>query len=507
LRVTGDGRRVTGDGRRVTAFPIRATISAMLDRAPSPETIDRIGRALGRFDLTLLGPEPERLRLETLGLTEYLAPRLREADGALVVAVVGASGSGKSTLVNSMARRRISAEGARRPTTFEPVAWAGGALPGTLDALRHRLPGRLVDTLGPPPQGIVLIDTPPPDVTDAGGVSIARQILDVADACVLVAGGTRYADGAGFDLAARAGDRGMPVVFVLNRLPGTPEISRVLVGDFAAKLAARGHIDRAAPELVVPVAEGPVSAEMGGLPGDWITGLRKEIEAIADPQTRPVILEQLLARSTQVLGEALTSLRALLIAAEGRRAVLVDPVRIAYGRAAEELIEAVRSGAYAETATDQETFSSTLAAAAARRASRASREIVERWADLAPDLIEPAQLGHGPEVPAAARERIAWWEEDLPSLAFEVGAKRLRGRPARRMVETVRRSVADRRHLPAGRDARLMRKLPGVVDAARSRLEEELVGILDGDSHRFTAPLGSSAPEGLLAELTLEGDG
>jgi hypothetical protein len=87
---------------------------------------------------------------------------------------------------------------------------------------------------------MAIVDTPPPGITDGSGVSIASQVLDVADACVLVAGGTRYADGATFELAARAARRGLPVVFVLNRLPTTPEIGRVIVGDFAAKLAARG---------------------------------------------------------------------------------------------------------------------------------------------------------------------------------------------------------------------------------------------------------------------------
>jgi hypothetical protein len=64
-------------------------------------------------------------------------------------------------------------------------------------------------------------------------------------------------------------------------------------------------------------------------------------------------------------------------------------VRIAYGRAADDLVLAVRSGEYAETAADPEVFAATLAAAAARRASRASREVVERWADLAPGLVAP----------------------------------------------------------------------------------------------------------------------
>jgi energy-coupling factor transporter ATP-binding protein EcfA2 len=477
----------------------------MLDRAPSPDTIDRIGRAHGRFDLRLLGEDAERLRADTRRLvTEYLAPRIARPDAPLVVVVVGVSGSGKSTLVNSLARRRISAEGTRRPSTQLPVAWTAGELPRTLDGVRRRVAGRLVDARRPPPEGIAIVDTPPPGLGDAEGRSVALQIIDVADACVLVAGGTRYADAASFDLAARAVGRGLPTVFVLNRLPAAPEIGRVLAGDFAVKLAERSLIERPSPELIVPIAEGPVSEDTGGLPGDWVTGLRKEIEAIADSQHRPEVVAGVVSRSAENLQSALTSLRAMLIAAEGRRVRLSDPVRIAYGRAADDLIRAVRTGAYAEPSGDAETFATTLASAAARRAAHASAEVAEHWAGMAPEMVDPSQIGHGPDVPKAARERIGWWEDDLPSLAFEVAAKRLRGRGARRMVESVRRTVADRSRVPVGREARLMRRLPGVVEAARARLEDELVGILDTDAIRFAAALGPSAPDGLLAELTYE---
>ncbi len=486
----------------------------MSERAQSPDptdgpsssaAVERIGRALGRFDLSLLGDDADTRRAGAQRLaTDYLVPRLREPDGALVIAIVGVSGSGKSTLLNSLARRRISAEGLRRPTTVGAVAWSGGDLPGTLDALRRRLPGRLVDTLRPPPDGIVIVDTPPPGVTDEQGRSIAEQILDVADACVLVAGGTRYADVIGFDLADRAAARGLPTVFVLNRLPPTPEIGRVIAGDFAAKLAGRGLIDRPSPELIVPIVEGPVSEDTGGLGGDWVTGLRKEIEALADPDNRPLVLRQVLHRSLSVLRRSLLELRPMLIEYESRRSDLADPVRIAYGDQADALIASLRSGAYAETGADRATFAATLASAAARRAARASRRAAERWGALAPDLVDTAQIGHGPEVPAAATERIGWWEAEVPGLATAIAESRVGARRGRRLTDAVRRSVADRTFSPSRRDARVLRRFPGIVDAARGRLEEELAGILDADANRFLRPLGPGLPDGLLADLRLE---
>jgi len=486
----------------------------MLDRAPSPDTTDpvstrdavaRVGEMLGRFDLSLLGDDAEEIRSRAHGrAVDYLVPRLADPDGPLVVAVVGVSGSGKSTLVNSLARRRISAEGLRRPTTVGAVAWSGGDLPGTLDALRRRLPGRLVDTLRPPPDGVVIVDTPPPGVTDDQGVSIAEQILDVADACVLVAGGTRYADVVGFDLAERAAGRGLPTVFVLNRLPATPEMGRVIAGDFVTKLARRGLIDRAATEVVVPIVEGPVSADTGGLGGDWVTGLRKEIETLADPERRPEVVRGVVLRSLAALDHALAELRPLLIAYESRRSDLADPVHIAYRDQADALVASLREGTYAETGVDRDTFARTLASAAARRAARASRSAAERWAEIAPELVDASRIGHGPGVPAGAAERIERWEGEVPGLGASMTGSRVRTGRGRRLAGAVRRSVADHRFVPEGRDARILRRFPGIVDAARARLEDELVGILDADADRFLEPLGPGLPEGLLADLRLE---
>lgn len=480
----------------------------MPDHALSPDQLEGIGEALGQADLSILGERAERLRLETARMvTEYLVPRLRDPDGAVVVAVVGVSGSGKSTIVNSIARRRISAEGTRRPTTTEPVAWTGSRLPPTLDALRRRLPGRLVDTLRPPPEGIVLVDTPPPGVLDDEGDSIAGQILSVADACLLVAGSSRYADAAGIELADRARDRGIPTVFVLNRVPAGTEMSAVLVADYADKLAGRGLLERPDAELIVTIAEGPVSPDGGGLPGDWIAGIRKELEALVDPSARSALVRQGLASAESRLTVSLSRLREMLISAETRRISLIDPTRIAYGRAAAEMVRDLRSGAFAETGSDREAFVAALSAGAARRAGRAARTVAERWEALASDRLGAEMFGHGPQIPAAARERLEWWTADLPSLAEEVSGRSVRRRKRDRLVDTIRRAAVDPRFRPDRKATRVLDRHPGIVGAARRRLEEELKGIIHADSMRFLERAGAGSPDGLLAKMTVAGGG
>lgn len=480
----------------------------MADHALSPDRLEGIGGALGQADLSILGERAERLRLETKRMvTEYLVPRLRDPEGAVVVAVVGVSGSGKSTVVNSIARRRISAEGTRRPTTTDPVAWTGSRLPPTLDALRRRLPGRLVDTLRPPPDGLVLVDTPPPGVLDDEGDSIAGQILSVADACLLVAGASRYADAAGIELADRARDRGIPTVFVLNRVPVGTELSSVLVADYADKLAGRGLIDRPDAELIVTIAEGPVSPDGGGLPGEWIAGVRKELEALADPAARSALVQKGLTSAEARLTISLSRLREMLISAETRRIALLDPARIAYGRAAAEMVREVRMGAFAETGTDGEAFVAALSAGAARRAGRAARVVAERWEGLGSDRLDAEMFGHGPGIPAAARERLEWWADDLPSLAEEVSGRSVRRRKRNRLIDTIRRASVDPRFKPDRKASHLIDRHPGAVAAARRRLEDELQGIIRADSMRFIERAGAGSPEGLLARMTLAGGG
>jgi hypothetical protein len=424
-------------------------------------------------------------------------------DDDLVIAVVGVSGAGKSTLLNSIARRRLTETGTRRPTTLEPVAWGSGTLPAGLDAIRRRLPGRMVDTLRPPPEGVVLVDTPPPDVLDDSGEPVCAQILDVADACMLVAGAHRYADAAGFDLAVRAARRGLATIFVLNRLPATPELQRVLVSDFAGKLARRGLIERPEPGSVIAIAEGVVSPEREGLSTEAVNGLRKEVERLADPQERRRVIAAAVAGSTRLVADALTGLRGALITAEARRIQLADPVRLSYTEAADRVVDAVRSGDFAEVKDDPAAVAAALGSAAARRAGRAALRSADRWERLGAGL-GGGLFTHGSETPAAARERIEWWQSDIPRLAAEIGGRTVRGRRAERLVGATRASVLDPGHTHRRRERRMLDRHPGLVAAAADRLAEELAGIVTADAARFTAGLGPGMPWGVLAELNLE---
>jgi hypothetical protein len=82
----------------------------------------------------------------------------------------------------------------------------------------------------------------------------------------------------------------------------------------------------------------------------------------------------------------------------------------------------------------------------------------------------------------------------------------VRGRHRQRLVDAVRHSAVDPTFKPRRKASRILSRHPGVVGAARRRLEEELAGIVEADSMKFTELLGPGSPSGLLAELAFAGD-
>ena len=481
----------------------RATIPTMTDHAPSPARLRRVAAALERIEFVAAGEEAEaQRRRAATAAGHYLAPRLSDESDTIVLAVVGPSGSGKSTIVNSIAQRRISDIGPLRPTTVEPVAWTDGVVPATLDALRGCVPGWLVDSFRGPPEGVVVVDTPPLEVVDHWGVPVVHQILGVADAVLFVAGATRYADANAFALLEIGVRRELPTVVVLNRLPETPELQQVIAADFAAKLAARRLLPRADPGLVMTVAEGHVASDTGALIPEAVTGVAKEIEAMADPQSRPEIIATAVAGSLRRLREDLAAIRSHVIDGAGRRVELVDPMRSIYRAEERLLISAVRSGKFASLEADR--LIEGLASAATRRAGLAARATAESWLESAPHVIEraPDLFGHGVATLGVARERLGFWLSEVDDLPRRASRRRLSARKQRRVAGSLRVASIDPRHAPDRMVARQMAKSPGLLESARDLLADELRGILETDSLRFVERLGPAVGGGTLTELS-----
>ena len=114
-----------------------------------------------------------------------------------VVALAGATGSGKSSLFNALVGEPVSTVGVRRPTTSRTSAavWGGGA-EALLDWLavptRHVVPADDTD----PRSGLVLLDLPDHDSTEAAHRAEVDRVVAIADMVVWVLDPQKYADAA-----------------------------------------------------------------------------------------------------------------------------------------------------------------------------------------------------------------------------------------------------------------------------------------------------------------------
>jgi len=464
-----------------------------------------VADALGSFDLRHSGRDRERLALRA-SIRDYLVPRLLDPEGPLVVAVIGGSGSGKTTLVNSLAGRALGAAGPLRPTTLTPLVWTGDGLPPTLAGFRSLMQGEGLVSDPPPPEGLVLVDTPAPEIED-GGAPIAAAVIGAADACIFVASAGRYADVIGWDLIGLAARRGLPSVFVLNRVPGHPETAQMLREDLIRRLASRGLIGRGGLGAVVDIEEGPILAEGGGLPREWITGLRKEVAALGEPLLHREILHRVVTASLDSLERGLTGMRGAVVDEALLHIGLGDTVRRAYRSEADLLDEALRSGALSDFGGDDPAVN--LAAVAARRASRAARGAASGWEDHpagAPLLTgRPDLWVHGVDTVAYGRKAVAAWADALPGAVREASPRRwMRRRTARAIADALRRAAVDFRHRP---EPSMLRRLPGFEARrrlARDDLETVLRRVLDHDAERFAATRGESPSGDALSRLWLE---
>ena len=463
-----------------------------------------VGEALGSFTLSLSGGDDRRRALRSL-IGEYLVPRLLDPESALVVAVVGGSGSGKSTLLNSLARRRISPSGPLRPTTTAPLVWSAEGLPPTLGGFPALLAGRGIVADPAPPEGLVLVDTPPPSVVGEGGRAVAAAVLEAADACLFVASGIRYADAAGWDLIDLAAGRRLPCLFVLNRLSGVPEIQHLLQEDFTRRLISRGVLRGQGREGVVGVAEGPILPESGGLPPEWVTAVRKELNALADPLARRAAVGGVVSASVSRLGRGLEALRGALVDEAVASLALTDALEAGYRAAGAELAGDLQAGRLAPLA---EGPPNDLAVVMARRASRDARQVAAAW-DARPAgrrlLSGRADLwAHGPETAESAERVIGEWARRLPSRAAEAcGRPGLRRRRSRREADALRRAVLDPAFRPEGGTVRRPAALMDAAVEMRRELAENLRRVLDEDASRFRALAGSPPSGALLARLRL----
>jgi len=266
--------------------------------------VDRSDRLadLAERRLGLATTEPaaqERARQLRDHLEGFIRPRAADLEAPLLVLLLGPTGAGKSSLLNTIAGAEVSPAGVLRPTTREAVLYATGSdAKQILSGSRLRLiaADRIVLAAAPATSaGVAVIDAPDIDSVERDNRLLADVLLEASDLCVFITTATRYADLVPWQVLRRAQERGLPLVVLLNRVPGDTRDRDVVLADARRLLADAGMREADGTLDLIAVAEGDVDPRVNGLGRETVRPLLERIQELAarSDERRRVALDAL----------------------------------------------------------------------------------------------------------------------------------------------------------------------------------------------------------------------
>ena len=278
-------------------------------------------------------------------LDGFVRPRVADLDAPLLVLLLGPTGAGKSSLLNTIAGAEVSRAGVLRPTTRDAVVYASEA-----DAKRILESGRLGAVardrlrLAAAPaaaDGVAVVDAPDVDSVERDNRELADVLVEVSDLCVFVTTATRYADLVPWEVLRRMGERGLPLVVVLNRVPPDAADRAAVVADAARLFGEAGTGEDHGPVELVAIGEGDTDPKVNGLSRDRARPVLDRIARLAAQS------DERRAVAAQALAGALRGLEPLAHAIADdleHEAIDTDALRrIAASMYAEELSSLTRS--------------------------------------------------------------------------------------------------------------------------------------------------------------------
>lgn len=464
-----------------------------VDRDELATRLEALAQGLRSARLKLRAAEDNRRQSMVAAIDRYLLASPEDSPVPALVTIVGLSGTGKSTILNSLAQREVSTTGMTRPTTTTPVMWAHRAHAGRywsdfMAQVENRVGDAVELVLGDERllQNVTLVDT----VAPREGVD---GLLGLADLCVVVTSASRYADASGWDLMRAVRRSGVPMLFVLNRVPTEPGVGEKVSRHYAELLAAEGFLEDGDPDSLFVIAEQGIQETSRGLPPAPIAGLHKELESLSDPEFRSQLLQQ--ARDSVLAGlagrcEALADVVAEEMTSTSRLMGVVDDI---YQQQVDELDAAARAGHHAGIDVSSQEGRRELAASMTRRAGIAAQEVAEAWSKdpLGRRLMEQAKVDlwrHGGDTEARAVEVLDAWLRRMGSLAAERSRRGRIPRRRKRVVHTLIGSVLESESQPAPRA--LIRYYGengavAVVRSGRELLKTTFATLAVFDSDRF----------------------
>lgn len=467
--------------------------------------LEKAAEILGSFAFALPGQarlEAERSELSHL-IREVLLPKLAGRGETVLAVLVGCTGSGKSSLLNGLAGTRLSAVGPVRPTTVNPLAW-----------ISAQSMERFKGWSGPRPLELSVSDDPLLDslsVLDLPDDStVVEWALPDAQLCIFVVSALRYADTAAWEAIEGVRRRGLPVLFVLNRLPRELSQRTAVLEDFARMLFENGLLLSQDPSVVFPITEHSTPSDV--LTGDAMGAIRRELGLLADRGLRASVARQ---AAEGTLADAIARTEAVADEID-RSNAYVDLLR----RKAEEVhrwhrdaaAAALEEGGLADLPSDatDDVLKTQLAAAIARLVSAAARDTAAAWNQdpTGQQLLEkePSLWLADHETSSEAERLVEAWTAETASLAALTG-KGMWWPPARkRFASAVVRAVLDPSQRPLRQETKA--DLEGLFGGGKERLLTAIGELLNRDRGRFRRFLALHQPRtGLADELreTLKG--
>jgi 50S ribosome-binding GTPase len=213
--------------------------------------------------------------------------RLGQSAEHTVVALAGATGSGKSSIFNALADEDLAATGVRRPTTSTTQAAVftrGTAVPADAAGLLAWLDvHRLAAVDQPALDGLVLLDLPDHDSTEAAHRQEVDRLVRVVDVFVWVVDPQKYADAALHrDYVRRFAGHADVTVVVLNQIDTLALDDRRAALDDLVRILAEDGLTIAREGLAARVTgrdEGVRVMAVSARTGEGIDALRRELAA------------------------------------------------------------------------------------------------------------------------------------------------------------------------------------------------------------------------------------